>query len=90
MNFPWTVAAALLIGSTVSTVDVSAKAHKTEVSIHSSKTTLTETLVKERLIKLGLPIETKTNEAVMSRIRQYVVTGKKETELVIGRSNLYF
>ena len=49
MNFPWTVAAALLIGSTVSTVDVSAKAHKTEVSIHSSKTTLTETLVKELL-----------------------------------------
>ena len=90
MNFPWTVAAALLIGSTVSTVGVSAKAHKTEVSTHSSKTTLTETLVKERLSKLSLPIETKTNEAVMSRIRQYVVTGKKETELVIGRSNLYF
>lgn len=90
MNFPWTVAAALLIGSTVSTVGVSAKAHKTEVSTHFSKTTLTETLVKERLSKLSLPIETKTNEAVMSRIRQYVVTGKKETELVIGRSNLYF
>jgi len=90
MNFPWTVAAALVGGLTVLPVGVSAKAHKTEVSIHSSKTTLTETLVKERLDKLSLPIEVKTNESVMSRIRQYVSTGKKETELVIGRSNLYF
>jgi membrane-bound lytic murein transglycosylase D len=90
MNFPWTVAAALASGIAVSPVGVSAKAHKTEVSIHSSKTGLTETLVKERLSKMRLPIEVKTNEAVMSRIRQYIVTGKKETELVIGRSNLYF
>lgn len=90
MNFPWTVATALVIGLTVSPGVGSAKAHKTEVSIISSKTTLTETLVKERLGKLSLPIEVKTNEAVMTRIRQYIGTGKKETELVIGRSNLYF
>lgn len=90
MNFPWTVAAALVGGLAVLPVGASAKAHKTEVSITSSKTTLTETLVKERLDKLSLPIEVKTNESVMSRIRQYVSTGKKETELVIGRSNLYF
>lgn len=90
MNFPWTVAAALVGGLAVLPAGVSAKAHKTEVSITSSKTTLTETLVKERLDKLSLPIEVKTNESVMSRIRQYVNTGKKETELVIGRSNLYF
>lgn len=90
MNFPWTVATALVIGLTVSPGVASAKAHKTEVSIISSKTTLTETLVKERLGKLSLPIEVKTNEAVMTRIRQYIGTGKKETELVIGRSNLYF
>ena len=90
MNFPWTVATALVIGLTVSPGVASAKAHKTEVSIISSKTTLTETLVKERLGKLSLPIEVKTNEAVMTRIRQYIGAGKKETELVIGRSNLYF
>lgn len=90
MNFPWTVAAALVGGLAVLPVGVSAKAHKTEVSITFRKTTLTETLVKERLDKLSLPIEVKTNESVMSRIRQYVSTGKKETELVIGRSNLYF
>lgn len=90
MNFPWTVAAALVGGLTVLPVGVSAKAHKTEVSTTFKKTTLTETLVKERLDKLSLPIEVKTNESVMSRIRQYVSTGKKETELVIGRSNLYF
>lgn len=90
MNFPWTVAAALVGGLAVLPIGVSAKAHKTEVSITFRKTTLTETLVKERLDKLSLPIEVKTNESVMSRIRQYVSTGKKETELVIGRSNLYF
>lgn len=90
MNFPWTVAAALVGGLAVLPVGVSAKAHKTEVSITFRKTTLTETLLKERLDKLSLPIEVKTNESVMSRIHQYVSTGKKETELVIGRSNLYF
>ena len=90
MNFPWTVATALVIGLTASPAVVGAKAHKTEVSIISSKTALTETLVKERLGKLSLPIEVKTSEAVMTRISQYIGTGKKETELVIGRSNLYF
>ena len=90
MNFPWTVATALVIGLTASPAVVGAKAHKTEVSIISSKTALTETLVKERLGKLSLPIEVKTSESVMTRIRQYIGTGKKETELVIGRSNLYF
>ncbi|WP_373552161.1 transglycosylase SLT domain-containing protein [Haliscomenobacter sp.] len=90
MNFPWTVATALVIGLTASPAVVGAKAHKTEVSIISSKTALTETLVKERLVKLSLPIEVKTSESVMTRIRQYIGTGKKETELVIGRSNLYF
>lgn len=47
-------------------------------------------LVKSRLEALQLPIPVQTNEQVISRIRQYVTTGKTETEAVLGRSELYF
>lgn len=47
-------------------------------------------VVKDRLVKLQLPVPIQSNEQVMTRIRQYVITGKTETEAILGRTNLYF
>lgn len=46
-------------------------------------------LVKNRLEALQLPIPVQANEQVIARIRQYVTTGKTETEAILGRSELY-
>ena len=44
-------------------------------------------VVKDRLVKLQLPVPIQSNEQVMTRIRQYVITGKTETEAILGRSS---
>jgi membrane-bound lytic murein transglycosylase D len=93
MNFPWTVVAMLAAGATSHVNIEKATTKKTEASspkTHSIATPLTEALVKERLNNLGLSIETKTTEPVMTRIRQYITVGKKETEVVLGRTGMYF
>jgi membrane-bound lytic murein transglycosylase D len=56
----------------------------------SNWTSLTESQIKERLTQLDLPIEVVSNNQVMSRIRQYTTAGRRDAELILGRTYVYF
>jgi membrane-bound lytic murein transglycosylase D len=56
----------------------------------SSWGTATEAQVKERLHQMSLPMEVVSNQQVMTKIRQYATAGRKDTELILGRTFVYF
>ncbi len=49
-----------------------------------------ETEIKARLNALNLPIALGAEDQVMTRIRQYLINGKRETEAILGRTTVYF
>ncbi len=44
----------------------------------------------ERLADLNLPVEVRYTPTVRSRIRQYVVEGGRDSEMILGRTAMYF
>ncbi|HKK73757.1 MAG TPA: transglycosylase SLT domain-containing protein [Saprospiraceae bacterium] len=85
MKFPWTLVVLMLVSMT-------ALANNTTLNTHSSAlwSSSTEAQVKERLHQMDLPLEVVSNQQVMTKIRQYVTAGKRDTELILGRTFVYF
>lgn len=88
MNIPWTLVAILAASAT----GMGTKEHTVKKSTPSESTekgdflNVTDDVVKERLSRMSLPVEVRSNSAVLSRIRQYLVNGRTETELILGRA----
>lgn len=85
MKFPWTLVVLMLVSAT-------ALANNTHLNTtySSSWGTATEAQVKERLHQMSLPMEVVSNQQVMTKIRQYATAGRKDTELILGRTFVYF
>ena len=84
MKFPWTlVALMLLLTSTLA----KAATYKTNLT---SWNAATEAEIKSRIDQLDLPLETVSNAQVITRVRQYILPGRRDTELILGRTVVYF
>jgi len=90
MQFPWTwipaTAAATVVLASIPTQNLHSKA----VSHALIAGEWDADVVSERLAKLQLPVPVQSNEQVLSRIRQYLTTGRAETQSALGRSYTYF
>lgn len=85
MQFPWTLVVLMLVSVTVSANN------STFNTYHSAAwTSDTETQVKARLQQLDLPLEVVSNQEVITKIRQYVTAGRRDTERILGRTYVYF
>ncbi|MFZ4427211.1 MAG: transglycosylase SLT domain-containing protein [Saprospiraceae bacterium] len=90
MQFPWTWISATA-AATVAVAGVPNTNLYSKVADNSVVTNeWNADVVSERLAKLQLPVPVQSNEQVLSRIRQYLITGRAETQLALGRSNVYF
>jgi len=90
MNFPWT-----LVAVTVA-LNLSAANKTTALPLSVSENPMnrwndhTDGVIEERLERLTLPFEAQYNAKVRTYIKDYVVTGYRQTEDILGRSVMYF
>lgn len=91
MNIPWTLVAILAAAATNvgNEAHTSEKPASTESDHAGEHLPLTDELVQTRLAQMDLPVEARANVAVLNRIRQYLATGRKETEIILGRAPQY-
>jgi len=90
MQFPWTWISATA-AATVAMAGVPNTNLYSKATNHSAVAgEWNADVVSERLAKLQLPVPVQSNEQVLSRIRQYLTTGRVETQLALGRSHMYF
>lgn len=85
MKFPWTLVVLMLVSMTALANNITLNTHRS-----ASWSSSTEAQVKERLHQLDLPLEVVSNQQVITKIRQYVTAGKRDTELILGRTSVYF
>ncbi len=85
MKFPWTLVVLMLVAAT-------ALANDTHLTFNPSSNwdSHTDSQIKERLTQLDLPLEIVSNHQVMSKIRQYTTAGRRDAELILGRTYVYF
>lgn len=85
MKFPWTLVVLMLVAATT-------LANNTHLNINPSSDwdSYTDSQIKERLTQLDLPLEVVSNNQVISRIRQYTTAGRRDAELILGRTYVYF
>ncbi|MFN7119033.1 MAG: transglycosylase SLT domain-containing protein [Saprospiraceae bacterium] len=50
----------------------------------------TETVIEERIERIALPFEAKYNAKVRTYLKDYLVTGYRQTEDILGRTVMYF
>lgn len=85
MKFPWTLVVLMLVAATT-------LANDTHLTFNPSSNwdSHTDSQIKERLTQLDLPLEIVSNHQVMNRIRQYTTAGRRDAELILGRTYVYF
>ena len=94
MDLPWTsLATAVALLCCVCVIPTNATNTNYLVNVkHTtvSRTSLAESAVMERLADLNLPVEVRYTPTVRSRIRQYLVEGSRDSEIILGRTAMYF
>jgi membrane-bound lytic murein transglycosylase D len=85
MQFPWTLVVLMLVSVTVSANNSTLNTYRS-----AAWTSDTETQVRARLQQLDLPLEVVSNQEVITKIRQYVTAGRRDTERILGRTYVYF
>ena len=90
MQFPWTWIPATAAATVVLAGIPNTNLHSTTTRDAVVVSEWNADVVSERLAKLQLPVPVQTNEQVLSRIRQYLTTGRIETQSALGRSYTYF
>lgn len=85
MNFPWTLAVMVALNLSATNKTTAHPLRALEYgTIH------TDGVIKERIERIALPFEARYNARVRTYINDYVVTGYRQTEEILGRTVMYF
>ncbi|MEL7118427.1 MAG: transglycosylase SLT domain-containing protein [Bacteroidota bacterium] len=93
MNIPWTL---IVLVVTVSTAMAKPNTQTTyyRTTANISDITLLETAseagIQERLAQIDIPFQFTYTDLITKQIRQYVTTGKRDAEIILGRLDIYF
>ncbi len=91
MKFPWTLVAALVAFYLVAPNQTQAlPLSASEENPGNRWSTINEGVIQERLERISLPFEARYNAKVRYYIKDYVATGYKQTQGILGRSLMYF
>lgn len=90
MKLPWTIVAVMATSSYYAAIQTQANTPAApEVAIYNWRSH-TEEQLQDRIAKITLPFETRYNSEIRDLIKDYVTAGYKDTEVMLGRSVLYF
>ncbi len=89
MNFPWTLVASVVALYLLAPTQTNALPLSAPEDPSTRWNTYTEGVIEERLERISLPFEAKYNAKVKYYIKDYVATGYKTTQEILGRSLLY-
>lgn len=90
MKFPCTF---MVIALAIATTQISAKSSHSSYlpeSISGEGSSASEAKIKQRVLELTLPVQTRYNGQVRELIRRYISLGSKEAQAMLGRTTLYF
>lgn len=90
MHFPWTLVAVMVALNLSVTNNTTALPLSVSEDPVNRWNTHNDGLIEERLEHIALPFEAKYNARVRTYIKDYVVTGYRQTEDILGRSVMYF
>lgn len=90
MNFPWTLVTTMVTFHLLVATETNALPLSVSENFSDSWNSTTEGVIQERLANIQLPFEAKYTERVRYYIKDYVTTGYKSTQSILGRSLLYF
>lgn len=90
MKFPWTTVAIVVTSSFYATTPTHAKKPVAFNATNYHWKSHTEEQIQERIAKIDLPFEVRYNRDIRDKIKDYVTAGYKDTEVMLGRSVLYF
>jgi membrane-bound lytic murein transglycosylase D len=99
MNIPWTLVAVM-----VALCSYSAYSNNTTTDLYITETidannitteayydeTTTEIGIQDRLSRIDIPFRFTYTDDITKQVRQYVTTGKRDTERILGRTELFF
>lgn len=90
MKFPWTInvlaGLCLLVTTTAANAAPSNATEPSPVKI----TSLSNEEIQERLERIDLPFKAPINKSVRDYLKQYTINGFKDSELILGRTSMYF
>jgi len=90
MKFPWTVVAVLAAQSLTAMPKTAALIPGAGLENNYRWSSSIESDVKARLEQLNMPFEIRYDATVRQRIKEYVTNGYRDTEIMLGRSSVYF
>jgi len=90
MKFPWTIVAIMVTSSFYAATPTHATTSAATTAAPTSWKLHTEEQLQDRIAKITLPFEARYNHEVRDLIKDYVTAGYKDTEVMLGRSVLYF
>ena len=87
MKIPWTISILLLA---LNFIAINSNANTYSKNCSYSPEAFDKTAVQARVNRLKSPVTPKYNETVEGYIRRYVTNGYKDSEAMLGRSEVYF
>lgn len=100
MRIPWTLVVVLLTFSNLYATTKTKNFYNPKTTTTANRTANTTTFeteaelftdlgIQDRLSRIDIPFNYKYSEFITKQIRQYVTTGKRDTEFILGRSEAY-
>lgn len=98
MRIPWTLVALMLTFCNLYATKTTYFNPKTTTANEFTNTITTETTaelfteigIQDRLSKVDIPFKYTYSEYITKKVEQYVTAGKKDTEYILGRCEVYF
>lgn len=90
MKFPWTMHVLAGVCLLATAITASAAPNESSKSSPVKFTSLSNDVIRERIDRIDLPFEAPITNSVRDYIKQYTVNGYKDSELILGRTAMYF
>ncbi len=98
MNIPWTSVALMVALCSYSAYSTTTDLHYANEAITANTNIVTteyydvttEIGIQDRLSRIDIPFKFTYTDAITKQVRQYVTAGKRETETILGRTELFF
>lgn len=90
MKFPWTIATLAVAITPVASIEASVNTDLATYLMADTDAAFDENSIKANLSQLNLPVELAYDRKIADYIKTYLMYGKRETQTLLNRTELYF
>ncbi len=90
MKFPWTIATLAVAMTPVASVQATINTDLASILLAEPSAVFDENSIKANLAELNLPVDLQYDRKIADYIKTYVMYGKRETQTLLNRTELYF